>query len=94
MTYMLGKASVEDFDEWQSKFEEYDDYRTEHGQRGYQVLQSVEDPNELVVLFDWDDAENARALFASEEMRERLAAAGVKGQPETAFYEKVDEKSA
>jgi quinol monooxygenase YgiN len=90
MVYMFGKASVAEFDEWKTNFEDNDPYRAEHGQRGFQVFQSVDDPNEVVVVFEWDDEGNARELFDSEEMRGRLTDAGVKGRPEMSFFERVD----
>lgn len=93
MVYLLGESSVEDFDEWKSNFDDNDPYRSDHGQQGFQVFQSVDDPDEVVVLFEWDERENARALFESEEMRERLSDAGVKGQPELTFLELVDRSS-
>lgn len=93
MAYLLGKTAVEDFEEWKSNFDDNDSFRTEHGQQGFQVFQSVDDPNETVVLFEWDDTENARSLFESEEMRERLATAGVKGQPELTFLKRIDQKT-
>jgi len=92
VSYLLGSAEVEDFDEWKQNFYDNDTYRTEHGQTGYQVFQSEENPDEVVVLFEWDDTEDARAFFESEGMRERLVDAGVKGQPETTSLERVDQK--
>lgn len=92
MAYLLGKAPVEDFEAWKSAFERFDSFRTEHGQQGYQAFQSVDDPNEAVVLFEWDDDEDPRAFFESERMRERLAEAGVKGRPELTVLELVDQK--
>lgn len=94
MTYLLAKATVEDFEEWKSSFGRHDSFRTEHGQRGYQVFRSVDDSNEVVVLFEWDDEEDPRAFFRSEEMRERLAAAGVEGQPEMSALKLIDRESA
>lgn len=93
MTYLLGKAAVEDFDAWKSAFDEYDSFRTDHGQQGYQVFQSADDPNETVVLFEWVDDEDPRAFFASEPMRERLAEAGMKGRPELTELAIIDQKS-
>lgn len=91
MVYLLGKSTVEDFEEWKSNFDDNDPIRTDHGQRGFQVFQSLDDPNEVTVLFEWDERENARDLFESEEMRERLANAGVKGRPELTFLEQIDQ---
>ncbi|WP_332898155.1 antibiotic biosynthesis monooxygenase [Haladaptatus sp. CMSO5] len=93
MAFLVAKATVADFEAWKSSFDSNDSFRTEHGQLGYQTFQSVDDPNEVVVLFDWDDAEDPRAFFGSEEMRERLAAAGVKGMPELSVVKMVDQKS-
>lgn len=90
--YLLGKTSVEDFDKWKSNFGDNEPYRTDHGEQGYQVFQSMDDLNEVVVLFEWDERENARDLFESEGMRERLADAGVKGKPELTYLERVDQK--
>lgn len=92
MPYVLGRSEVDDFDEWKSNFDDNDSFRADHGQQGFQVFQPVDSPNEAVVLFEWDETENARDLFESEEMRERLAAAGVKGQPDLTFLERVDQK--
>ena len=93
MTYLLGTVAVEDVEEWKSEFAENDSFRTEHGQRGYQVFQSVDHPNEITVLFEWGDEEDPRAFFNSEEMRERLGDAGVKGQPELSALQMIDQKS-
>lgn len=93
MTYLLAKAPVEDFEEWKAAFDDFDPFRTEHGQQGYQVFQSAEDSNEIVVLFEWDDEKDPRAFFTSEEMRERMEKAGVKGRPDMSVLTFVDRKS-
>lgn len=92
MTYLFGNSSVEDFESWQSTFHKNESYRTEHGERGYQIFQSVVDPNEVTVLFEWDDHEDPLAFFESEEMRKRMAEAGLKGRPDMTVVELVDQK--
>lgn len=93
MAYLLAKAPVEEFDAWKSAFEGFDSFRTEHGQLGYQVFQSAHDPDEIVVLFEWDENEDPKAFFESEAMRERMAQAGVKGKPDLSVLTFVDQKS-
>lgn len=90
MVYLLGTTDVEDFDQWRSNFAANDAFRREHGQRGYQIFRSQDDPDEAVVLFEWDDRKNAQDLFDSEEMRVRLADAGVKAPPALTFLDQVD----
>ena len=94
MTYVLGTSPVEDFEQWKSTFHDNESYRTEHGERGYQVFQSVDDPNEVTVLFEWDENEDPRAFFESDEMREIMAEAGLTGAPEITVLESVDQKTA
>ncbi|QIO25520.1 antibiotic biosynthesis monooxygenase [Haloarcula sp. JP-L23] len=93
MAYLLGKSQVKDFEEWHSSFHDNESYRAEHGEQGYQVFQSADDPNEVIVLFEWDENEDPRAFFESEEMRERMTKAGLTGRPDTTVLELVDEKS-
>lgn len=57
MTYLLGKAAVEDFEAWKSAFDRFDSFRTDHGQEGYQVFRNVDDQNEAVVLFELTELE-------------------------------------
>lgn len=92
MTHLLATAEVEDLDEWKATFNDNESYRTEHGQRGYQAFQSVDDPDEIVVLFEWDERKDARAFFESEEMREKMVEAGIKGKPDMTSLERVDQK--
>ncbi|EJN57340.1 hypothetical protein HSB1_43030 [Halogranum salarium B-1] len=84
---------MEDFEAWKSSFDSNDSFRTENGQRGYQAFQSVDDPNEVVVLFDWDEGEDPRAFFKSEGMRERMVDAGLKGMPEMSVVQMINQKS-
>ncbi|WP_254832914.1 putative quinol monooxygenase [Haloglomus salinum] len=92
--YLLANAAVKDFESWKSSFHSNESYRAEHGERGYQVFQSADDPNEAVVLFEWSDDEDPRAFFGSEEMRERMTEAGLVAPPEMTVLELVEEKSA
>lgn len=94
MSYLLGTSTVEDYETWRTAFAENDAFRTEHGQRGYQVYQSVDDPNEVTVIFEWDDDEDPRAFFESKEMRKRMTDAGLQGTPHMSVLELVDQRSA
>ena len=47
------------FDNWESRFASAADARKQAGCRGIRRFRSVEDPNEVVVIFDWDSHENA-----------------------------------
>jgi heme-degrading monooxygenase HmoA len=59
-----------DFDAWKERFEAQSDIRAQHGCRGIRRFRGIEDPRELVVIFDWDSVENARA-FAGIKLSEK-----------------------
>lgn len=94
LMYVLGTSPVEDFKKWKSAFKDNESYRSEHGELGYQVFQSVDNPNKVSVLFNWDDTEDPRAFFESDEMSEVMAEAGLTGAPEITVLESVIQKSA
>jgi hypothetical protein len=48
LAYLLGKSMVKDFEEWHSSFQDNESYRAEHGEQGYQIFQSADDPNEVI----------------------------------------------
>lgn len=51
-----------DFDDWKVRFEAQSELRKAAGCRGVQRMRGVENPRELVVIFDWDTIENAKAF--------------------------------
>lgn len=51
-----------DFDAWQARFEAQVELRKAAGCRGVRRMRGVENPRELVVIFDWDTIENAKAF--------------------------------
>ncbi|MFC7097841.1 antibiotic biosynthesis monooxygenase [Halobaculum marinum] len=89
MVYLLARANVADVDAWQTAFDANDDYRTEHGQRGYQVFRPRDAHDEVVVLFEWDDERSPVEFFDSPGMRERMREAGVQGRPEMTLADEV-----
>lgn len=51
-----------DFEAWKPRFEAQAEARKAAGCRGVRRMRGVENPRELVVIFDWDTVENAKAF--------------------------------
>jgi hypothetical protein len=51
------------------------------------VYQSIDDPNDVTVWHDFEDAGSAKAFAQSEELREAMGRAGVAGEPTIWFTE-------
>lgn len=61
MVYLHVKATVDDYAAWKSAFEGYHSARAEYGATGYQLFQATDSPEEITVLIEFDEEENARA---------------------------------
>ena len=90
MPYLLIRHRVCDVARWKAVFDEDGITRRANGSRGGQVFCSGADPNEIVVLLEWDDLERARLFADSDDLQEAMARAGVDDQPDIWFLEDVD----
>ena len=66
MVLMISRRRLEegDFDAWKQRFEGAAAVRKEAGCRGVRRFRGIEDPRELMVIFDWDSVENAKAFVS------------------------------
>jgi len=93
MHYVLVKHNIKEYDKWKNIFDENMENRKNNGSRGSHVFRSAENPNEVVILFEWDDLDNARKFFVSSETKERMESVGVQNQ-EIHFLEGIGRTSA
>ena len=94
MSYILVHHQVEDYARWKPLFDQNGAARKAHGSKGSRVLRSAENPNDLVLVMEWDSLENARKFAESPELREVMGRAGVIGRPEVFYLEEADRQSA
>ena len=77
MPYLLVRQKVTDYEQWKSAFDAHGPTRQANGSRGGQLFRDASDPNEVIMLLEWDVLENARQFAQSEEWREVMQRAGV-----------------
>ena len=87
MAHIVIWHQVENFDQWKSKFDEHGATRGEAGSKGGTVYRSADNSQEVVIVLEWDNEENARAFIASQNLAEAMTDAGVTGQPMVAFLD-------
>ena len=90
MPYMLVRHKVEDYENWKPVFEEHGDLRRESGSKGVRLFRNADDPNETVILLEWEDLQHARRFAQSEDLREAMQRAGVAERPDIYFLEEVE----
>ncbi|MDH3492947.1 MAG: antibiotic biosynthesis monooxygenase [Acidobacteriota bacterium] len=90
MANMLIRHRVDDYDAWKKVFDEFIDTRRAAGEKSWRIWRTDDDANNLVLLFGWDTIENAKAFFASAELKATMENAGVAEPPEVYFLEEVN----
>ena len=94
MPFILVRHTVADFATWKPSYDEHATMRKDAGSKGGQVLRSADDPQEVVVLLEWDNLQNAQAFAGSADLRAAIEKAGVVGQPDIMFLEEVERSEA
>jgi len=82
MVRMFVRHTVADYDAWRRVYDSAAEMQEAAGVRGKGVFQSVDDPTDITVWHDFDDLDAAQAFAGAGDLRERLVASGVQGEPE------------
>jgi len=85
MPYLMFRGKVGDYGKWRSIFDERRAIRKAAGSKGDSVFRNADNPNELVILVEWDDLKKAREYAQSGDLKKAQERAGFK--PETYFLE-------
>ena len=87
MTYLLVRHNVKDYATWKPVFDAHHAKIKSSGGTGGQVFRNADNPNEVLVLTEWDDLKNARQFTQSEDLRTTMEKAGVISKPELFFLD-------
>ncbi|UCE65298.1 MAG: hypothetical protein JSU85_10530 [Candidatus Zixiibacteriota bacterium] len=90
MTVLRIKHKVRDYDTWKTVFDDFRETRKKGGEKSYRICHTENDPNELDVIFEWDNADNARTFFKSPELKSAMEKAGVIENPEIHFLTELE----
>jgi len=80
------RHTIADYAQWRAGFDAHASARRSAGATGVtQVFRDVENPNQITVLLEWDNVENARKFTNDPGLKEVMQAAGVTSAPEMHF---------
>ncbi len=85
MATLFVHHKVKDYPAWRNAFDSLTSMRTGYGCTGHQVFQSPTDANEITILTEWKNLEQAKAYATSNDLKEGMKNAGVISQPEVMF---------
>jgi hypothetical protein len=89
MIQVLVHHAVSDYRSWRAVFDEAIDFRQLGGERSCRVFRKAGDPNNLTLLFEWDELDRAQSYMNSQELREKMKQAGVIGIPEIQYLSEM-----
>jgi heme-degrading monooxygenase HmoA len=87
---LLIRHHVADYLAWKAVFDEHEPARRANGSQGSRLFRNAADPNEILLLLEWDDLERARLFADSDDLREAMTRAGVTDRPDIWFLEDVE----
>ena len=90
MVYMLVRHKVKDYAKWKPIFDQHGATRRAGGSRGATLFRSHDNPNEIVILFEWTDATKARQFADSKNLRETMERAGVVNKPDVVVLDSLE----
>lgn len=88
MHYLFIRHKVSDFEKWKPIYKAHEPVRQKAGLKEVQLLRSVDDANEVVLLFEVDDLEAAREFGQSSELHDAMQRSGVVDKPDVYFLSK------
>jgi heme-degrading monooxygenase HmoA len=74
---LIAQLHFRDFDAFKPVFDQMGSVRREHGATGHRMYRGLDDPNTVVIVTEYPDAEAARKFAQGTELKEAQARAGV-----------------
>jgi quinol monooxygenase YgiN len=79
---LFAHHTVVDFDAWKKGYDAYAPEQKKAGVLRKSVYRSVDNPNEVTVIHDFEDIQKAKAFAASPDLAALMARIGVQGKPQ------------
>jgi len=85
MVTLFVHHKVKDYAVWRKIFDDLTALRSGYGCSGHRVFQSPSEPNEITVISEWKNVDQANTYAASNDLKEGMKNAGVTSQPDMMF---------
>ncbi len=89
MINVLIHHEVVDYSRWKAVFDSSLDWRHKQGECSCRIFRSAGNVNDVNLFLEWESLEKARAFVDSDELKAKMASAGVKGSPRIDFLTEV-----
>ncbi len=91
MPYMFVRITLSDYDRWKRAWDspEQMQIRKAFGCKSARVYRGHESTNEVIILTEWDQIDEAREWGISDELRELMHHTGGAGRPDVLYLNEV-----
>ena len=76
MPYSLVRLKIADYAKFKPVFDQVSAIRKAHGSKGGTLFREADSSDEVTVLLEWDNLENARKFYQSEDVKKALQKSG------------------
>src|SRR5262249_15764319 len=90
MGVLMIHHKVKDYAAWRPHFDKHKSTRKAAGFSREQVFQDVDAPNTVTIVMEFADLRQAQAFGASDDLKQRMKAAGVVGKPEIRLMNRAE----
>lgn len=94
MPYVLLQHTVANYDEFKPIYDADAPHRQRRGSKGARLFRTREDPNVLIMLFEWDDPDKAHKFADGYELHEAMKWASVVGEWRINVLEEIEKSYA
>ena len=74
--YIFMRRQLNDYEAWKEVVSDLDGLRAQYGSRGFTSYRNAANPNEVFLIFEWDDNKPYTAYLELPEVKRALAATG------------------
>jgi hypothetical protein len=82
MRYLLVRHRVAEFDQWKSAYDAHLHAREKAGLKQEHLLRNIDDPDEVLILFEVEDLQKAREFIDASDLSAVMEKAGVVDKPD------------
>lgn len=83
--FMMARIDVKDFENWKEGYDAHRHARDAAGLSEKYLLQDVDNPNKVTLLFEAEDFSRAEEFSNSDDLIQEMEKSGVIGEPEMSF---------
>jgi heme-degrading monooxygenase HmoA len=87
MALCLVLHRVQDFDAWRRVYDSVAQLQKDGGVGAESVHRMADDPDNVLVVHEFDSLDHARRFFADPQLRDAMQRGGVIGEPRIEFFD-------